>query len=118
MLINKRTSRQVTPFVSLKDGDPLPVVSEMRLLGLVIDSDLSWWPLVRDIVSRSKAKVWSLVKLREAGASIDQLVTLYIARVRSTVEYGCQVYGTILNGAQDKMVEDIQKKCCQIILGS
>ena len=53
-----------------------------------------------DIVARCRAKIWSLVKLREAGATISNLVDLYIARVRTTVEYGAQVYGTVLNGKQ------------------
>ena len=100
MIFNPTLNRQAIPFCSLVDGDPLPVVQEMRLLGLVIDDRLTWWPLVRDIEQKCKCKVWSLVKLRMAGASIDQLVSLYIARVRATIEYGAQVYGAVLNETQ------------------
>ena len=118
LFINKRTTRQAIPFVSLQDGDPLPIVAEMRILGLIVDMNLTWWPLVNDIVARSRAKVWSLVKLRDAGASSEQLLTLYIARVRSTVEYGAQVYGAILNGAQSLEIERVQLRCLQIVLGN
>ena len=55
--------------------------------------------------------------MREAGANIKQLTTLYTARVRSTLEYGCQVYGGLINGAQASVLEGVQMKCCQIILG-
>ena len=90
----------------------------MRLLGLLFDSVLSWWPMVRDIVRRCRAKIWSLVKLRDVGAGTDQLLSLYIARVRATLESGAQVYGTLLNGEHAKELEAIQRQCLQIILGS
>ena len=115
--INSKTSKQAVPFVALTDGDPLPIVSEMRLLGLVVDAELTWWPLVQDIVARARSRIWSLAKLRDVGASTSQLVSLYIARVRATIEYGAQVYGAVLNGAQAKVIEDVQTRCLQIILG-
>ena len=117
LIINKRTSRQAVPFVALTDGNPLPIVKQMRLLGIIVDADLTWWPLVDDVVARSKAKVWSLAKLREAGASSDQMKALYIARVRATIDYGCQVYGVLINGVQSSEIESIQSRCLQIILG-
>ena len=51
----------------------------LRLLGLVFDERLSWWPLVRDIVSRYRAKLWGLVRLRDAEASLDVLLANYCA---------------------------------------
>ena len=90
----------------------------MRLLGLIIDEKLSWWPLVRDIMKRSQAKIWSVVKLREAGASTQQLVELYIAIVRSTMEYGAAVFNPLLNGSQTEELESVQRRCLQIVLGS
>ena len=118
MIYNLAKKRQCIPFCSLTPGQPQPVVSEMRLLGLVLDDKLTWWPLVRDLASRAKAKMWSLLKLREAGASEQQLLSLYIARVRSTVEYGAQVWGTVLNGSQSDLLEGVQTKSLQIILGT
>ena len=116
-MFNPAHTRQAVPFISLIDGAPLPVVKEMRLLGLVLDCGLTWWPMITDIANRCKPKIWSLIKLREAGAAIPQLLTLYTARVRSTCEYGCQVYGGIINASQSNVLEDIQTRCCQIILG-
>ena len=81
IVTNSKSSRQAVPFVSLRDGEPLPIVKEMRLLGLIVDSALTWWPMVRDIEARSRTRIWSLAKLREVGASWEQLVDLYIARV-------------------------------------
>ena len=85
MMINESKNRLCVPYCALEDGDPLPVVDNMRLLGLVIDDRLSWWPLVHVVTKKAKAKIWSLLKLREAGASSKQLLDLYLARVRSTL---------------------------------
>ena len=108
MIFNQTKTRQCIPFCSLSPGDPLPLVSESRLLGLIIDDRLSWWPLVRDLVKRAKAKVWSLAKCREAGASREQLLSIYVARVPSTLEYGSQVFDCLLNGSQAEELEAVQ----------
>ena len=118
MIFNSATTRQCIPFCSLVDGDPLPVVSESRLLGMVIDDRLSWWPMTRDIVRRARAKVWSLVKLREAGADRAQLLSLYVARVRSTLEDGAQVYECLINESQAEEIECVQRNSLQLIMGS
>ena len=80
IIFNLTKKLQCIPFCSLVDGEPLPVVSEMRLLGMILDDRMSWWPLVQDIIKRSKAKLWSLLKLREAGAAEVQLHALYSPR--------------------------------------
>ena len=52
--------------------------------------------------------------MREVGADRDQLVSLYNARVRATVEFAAQVYGTVLNAAQSEAIETIpESQVCQ-----
>ena len=46
MIFNETKNRKFLPFCLLSDGDPLPVVSESCLLGVILDEKLSWWPLV------------------------------------------------------------------------
>ena len=118
MIVNLTTNRQCIPFCSLHDGHPLPVVNQMCLLGLIIDDKLTWWPLVENVIRRSRSKVWSLVKLREAGAKRGQLLDLYIARVRSTLECGAQVFGAVINMSQAEALEAVQMKSIQIVMGS
>ena len=71
---------------------------------------------MKDITRRCSFKIWSLAKLKEVGANQDQLVSLYVAYVLSTAEFGAQVYAPLSNAAQSYMVESIQKRCLQIIL--
>ena len=80
MVFNPTKTRQCLPFCSLSDGDPLPLVCVSRLLGLIIDDRLSWWPLVRDLVRRAKAKIWSLAKCRDLGADTSQLLWNMVPR--------------------------------------
>ena len=77
--------------VAAYPGQPLQCVSELRLLGLIFDEQLSWWPLIHDLASRARAKLWGLVRL---------LLANYTARIRSILELGAQVWGTFVNGAQ------------------
>ena len=49
MVFNKTRNRQCLPMCALSDG-------ETRLLGLVLDSGLTWWPMVLDILKRARAK--------------------------------------------------------------
>ena len=73
LVINPTLTKQAVPYDSAVPGKSLLCVGQMRLLGLVLDETLSWWPLVTDICSRAKNKTWALVRLREAGASVDIL---------------------------------------------
>ena len=117
IIFNPTDNRQCVPFVSLDDGEPLQCVEEMRLLGLVFDDKLTWWPFVADVKKRTNARIWSLVKLRDAGASPKQLADVYVARVRGVIEYGAQVYGCCLNKGQSQALENIQARCLQIVRG-
>ena len=40
---------QAVPFVAVKDGDPILCVDKIKLLGLVFDDKLTWWPFVSSI---------------------------------------------------------------------
>ena len=103
--------------ISAEQGQPLLLVNEIRLLGLIFDQELTWWPMVRDLVSRSRAKVWSLLRLREARAELEILTTTYCVRVRSILEYAAPIWGGLLNGLQVFALEEVQRLACLVILG-
>ena len=107
LMINPADTRQAVPIVASEPGKSLLCVRELRLLGLFLDEDLTWWPLVSDICSRARNKVWSLMRLRDAGVERDVLVVNYCCRVRSVLEYGCQVWGGLLSGLQSRKIEQI-----------
>ena len=58
------------------------------------------------------------MKLRDAGATKEQLLSSYIARVRSTLESGAQVIDPLLSAVQAGEIEAVQQSCLQIVLGT
>ena len=99
------------------DEQPLMLVQELCLLGILFDHELAWWPIVRDICSRSRAKIWSLLRLREAGAELQILTASYCMRVRTILEYAVPVWGGLLNGQQALALEEVQRLACLVMLG-
>ena len=118
IVFNFTINKQAVPLVIPIEEDPIMVVDKLRLLGLLWDQDLSWWPLVEDIKGRVRAKLWLLYKFREAGANTEQLLTVYTTRIRPVIEYAAQVYGCLLNGLQARELELLQSHAVMIVLGS
>ena len=52
------------------------------------------------------------------GASSDQLKAVYVARIRSILEFAAPVFSSGLTKDQSSQIEMIQKKSLAIILGS
>ena len=52
---------QAVPLISAEDGDVLLCVAELKLLGLVFDQTMTWWPMVTDLVNRKRSKLWAIV---------------------------------------------------------
>ena len=82
-----------------------------------MDQTRTWWPLVNNIVSRTRSRIWALVRLRDNGATIPQLVTTYQLRIRTLLEYACPVWLGMLNGLQKRNLEAVQRQALVIILG-
>ena len=49
-------------------------------------------PLVEDIKKRACAKLWSLVKMRKAGASTQQLAIVYTAYFRNGIVWSAGLW--------------------------
>jgi hypothetical protein len=116
MLFNPGTSRDFLPAFNL-DGHEIEMVEETRLLGLVLSSDLSWGPNTDSIVERSNKKLWFLIRLKNLGASRDDLIDLYHKHVRSILEYAAPVWHSSLTGEDRLKLEHVQKSALRIILG-
>ena len=75
------------PQLSFPNCDPIEVIYETRLLGVIITSNLSWSSHVDDISKRATQKLRVLIRFKSLGGTTDQLKTVYQTRVRSTLEY-------------------------------
>ena len=73
-------------------GIELEVVSETKLLGLTVQSDLGWQTQINNMVSKASRRLYMLSCLRRVGAQADDLVSVYMGYVRPICEYAAPVW--------------------------
>ena len=116
MLFNPARTTDFMPAFPLKDSE-IEVVEKVKLLGLVIRSDMSWVDNTEYIVTRCNKKLWILRRLKELGASQDDLLDIYNKQVRSILEFAVPVWHSSITQEERLDIERIQKSACNIILG-
>ena len=90
-------------------------VSQVKVLGVTISSDLSWNAHVDGIVSKSRKRVFLIYQLKRAGIGQCDLVRIYISVIRPVVEYACPAWHTNLPIYLSDNIELIQKLCMKTI---
>ena len=87
MVFNPCSSIDFSPEFSLENND-LEVVDEMRLLGIVIQSDLKWTANTENMVQKANKRIWILRRLKNLGAKQTDLIDVYIKQISSVLELG------------------------------
>ena len=85
MFFNPCTSVDFTPDLRL-EKNPLEVVEKLKILGVIIQSDLKWKLNTEYIVRKANSRLWVLRRLKNLGASINDLIDVYQKQVRSVME--------------------------------
>ena len=98
-------------------GKVLTVVTQARLLGLQIQSDLGWDAQVDSMVTKGSRRLFLLCRLRRAGLPTADLNAIYCGYVRPLLEYAAPVWNAALNNKQINRLERVQKRACRIMLG-
>ena len=83
MIFNQATSIDVHPTVKLDQNKILEVVDEMKLLGVMIRSDMKWHSNTKNLIVKSYQRMWMLRNLKRNGANEDQLLRTYFQQIRS-----------------------------------
>ncbi|CAB4023173.1 Hypothetical predicted protein [Paramuricea clavata] len=94
----------------------LECVSSHKVLGLIIQDDLKWNQHFSMIVTKASKRLHILRVLRRGGIPPHDLITIYYALIRSTLEYCCTVWHCGLPMYLSEQVEKIQKRALRIIL--
>ena len=82
----------------LIDGHSIETVRSHKVLGLTIQNNLKWDEHIYEIVSKASKRLHILRVLRRSGIPPADLLTVYIALIRSILEYSCK-FGTALSHA-------------------
>jgi hypothetical protein len=76
----------------LIDGQPVRKVTSVKLLGLTLNSNLTWNNHVEYLVKSAFRKLYFLIQLKRSGVDIAEIVQYYCACIRSTLDYACPVF--------------------------
>ena len=117
MLFNTSRVHDFIPAITM-NGDQLDVVEEMKLLGVVITSDLKWSKNTEYITKKGFNRLWMMRRLKRIGASEEDLLDTYTKQVRSLLELAVPVWHAALTVYDRTQIERVQKNAFSIILGN
>ena len=95
---------------------PLSVVQELKLLGVVFNSECNWKSHINHVVKISSRNLF-LIRLLKANLSNDSLILVYFALIRSILEY-CSPLFIGLNKTECYKLEKMQKRFHRILCGT
>jgi len=84
------------------------------LLGVHIDSTLSWSTHIEYIIKKATTRLYFLKQLKRAGLPNRHLLHLYITVIRPVLEYCAPVWHYALTKAQSESLEAVQKRAIHI----
>ena len=115
---NSSKSKDFMPQLQLEDGSFLEVIYQLKLVGLVITSELTWSAHVDYTVKRVNKVLWQLTRFKQLGAAQEKLITFYKLKIRSILMFGAVCFHSSLTIQQSQLLELQQRRSLVIILGS
>ena len=99
------------------DGNEIETLEEIKILGLVLQNNLKWKSNTKYITKKAFKRLWIIQRLKNAGASLYDLVDVYNKQVRSILEFGTPVWNPGLTRNEISDIERVQKAFLHILLG-
>ena len=96
------------------DGNQIKQVLHHKLLGLVIDSHLTWNDHVDYIVSKAASRLFLLKKIKPL-LSLKERKLFYSSMIMPVLEYGSVIWGDFYVGITERLLKQ-QKRAARIIL--
>ena len=116
MLFNKSRKWDFPPKVIFSDGKQLQVVSQIKLVGVILSDDLSWHKNTQYICQKARLRLWILRRMVSLDLDHGQLYDVFCKEVRSILEFGVPVWHPGLTQNDSICIERIQKVAFKIIL--
>ena len=115
MVINFSKTHQFTTRFEI-EGQVLQKMEQTRLLGVLIDSQLSWQANTTHLVKKAYQRMTMLHKLYSFAVPTEDLLEIYILYIRSVLESSAVVWHSSLTLGQELEIERVQKVALKIIL--
>ena len=107
-----RDPPQVPPI--LLGGTVVEPVDQIKLLGLIVTDDLKWQEHCDYLCGKASPRLYFLRVLRRAGVDPGDLVRIYVALIRSVMEYACQCWHTGLTVHRSEQLEGVQHAALRV----
>ena len=114
IITNTREDPDLQPLTLL--GQPVERVDTFKLLGIHLSNKLSWKDHVAKTVAKASKRLYFLCLLKRAGLAPPDIIKVYVAMIRSILEYGCEIWHPGLTKQSAKELEHVQKRALRIAL--
>ena len=91
-------TKDFMPEISIVEGKYLEVIYELRLVLLVVSSDMTWSAHIKYTVKRVNSVLWQLTRFKRLGASRDKLISFYILKLRSILMFAAVCFHSAHTG--------------------
>ena len=116
MIFNNTIDYQFNMRLSI-NNQQLEHVSEKKLLGVLINDNLTWDSNTNLIVRNAYKRMTILHRLSSFDLPIDEMINIYVLYIRSVVENCAVVWHSSLTQSNELAIERVQKVSLRIILG-
>ena len=127
MVINKKKTQIMSfnfsktlvfsPDFTIGNSPVLNIVTEAKLLGIVISDDLRWTSHVDFMCKKAAKKIWMLRRLKLLEIEPEIMLDFYLKEIRSVLEFGVACWNGGLTAQHSDKIERVQKISVNIILG-
>ena len=98
-------------------GNFIETHEEVKILGITLRNDLKWRSNTDNMLKRAYTRLWIIKRLKQAGASLEDMTDVYVKQIRSVLEFGVPVWNSGLTKEEISDIERAQKSFLHIALG-
>ena len=95
----------------------LEVITETKLVGVIISDDLRWQKNSDYICQKARGKLWTLRRMKKMNLGQSHIFDVFTKEVRSLLELAVPVWHSELTKLQAAQIERVQKTALRFILG-
>jgi hypothetical protein len=102
---------------SIGKSSTLEVKSELKILGVIVQSSLKWDSQCTEMVRRATNCTWVIRRMKSLGVRQSLLVEYWKSEGRVMLEYACPVWHSSLTVAQSRSLDRAQRVAMAAITG-
>ena len=111
---NHNNHQDFLPLVEV-DGQLLPVVSQSKVLGIILQNSLKWNSHVENICERARKKFFILINMINLKLDYQIILDIYLKEIRPILEYGAVIFHSGLTQVLSNDIETIQRNILKIL---